>query len=388
MSIKNIILVVFAVLLLTSTVKAASDINIDLVSYQPTTLVPGTYFNAVFEVENTDSENVTDIDFKLTTDSSLSIESDSKKTFSVLEPNKPIQLNYKIRVNTDASTGYKDLILSYDNSDSDSEKFSVFINSIETNLVLNDIKQDDLIPGNKGKLTINFQNKANYNLKDVKVILDLSLVPFAPIDSSSEKIISVMTNYGSSSMDFNLIALPDAEAGVYKIPIKIIYFDEFGRMYNKSDLISLTISAYPYLDVSIDKNVLVQNTKSTVSVKFVNRGLTSIKFLNAKLMESQSYNILSSDNFYIGDINVDDYQTIDFDLMTKKSGNVVLPLMISYKDANNKDYVSTVNLNTKVYTVSEAKQIGLVPAGSNLIIIIPILLIIIFVIYKIYKRRK
>ena len=366
----------------------AEDIRMDLISYQPTNLMPGTYFNTLFEVENLDSENVTDIQFELSTDSSLSVESNSKKKFEVLEPNKPIQLNYKIRVNTDASSGYKDLTLSYDNSDSDSERFSVFISAIETNLVLGNIKQQDLIPGNKGKLTLTLENKANYKVKDVKVMLDLTNVPFAPVNSASEKTVSLISNYGSQDLDFDLIALPTAEAGVYKIPVRIIYFDEFSRSYNLTSMISLTVSAYPFLDINIDKNTLIENSKSTVSVKFVNRGLTSIKFLNVKLMNSNFYSILSADNFYIGNVNVDDYQTLDFDLVAKAPGNLILPLMISYKDANNKDYISTVNLNTKVYSASEAKQLGLIQSSNLSFIFVIIFLIIGLILYFKYRRKR
>ena len=386
MSIKNLLLILMVLLL--ANFARAEDIRMDLISYQPTNLMPGTYFNTLFEVENLDSENVTDIQFELSTDSSLSVESNSKKKFEVLEPNKPIQLNYKIRVNTDASSGYKDLTLSYDNSDSDSERFSVFISAIETNLVLGNIKQQDLIPGNKGKLTLTLENKANYKVKDVKVMLDLTNVPFAPVNSASEKTVSLISNYGSQDLDFDLIALPTAEAGVYKIPVRIIYFDEFSRSYNLTSMISLTVSAYPFLDINIDKNTLIENSKSTVSVKFVNRGLTSIKFLNVKLMNSYFYSILSADNFYIGNVNVDDYQTLDFDLVAKAPGNLILPLMISYKDANNKDYISTVNLNTKVYSASEAKQLGLIQSSNFSYIFIIVFLIIGLILYFKYRRKR
>lgn len=386
MSIKNLLLILMVLLL--ANFARAEDIRMDLISYQPINLMPGTYFNALFEVENLDSENVTDIQFELSTDSSLAVESNSKKNFDVLESNKPIQLNYKIRVNTDASSGYKDLTLSYDNSDSDSEKFSVFVSAIETNLVLGNIKQQELIPGNKGKLTLTLENRANYNVKDIKVMLDLTNVPFAPVNSASEKTISLIGMYGSQDLDFDLIALPTAEAGVYKIPVRIIYFDEFSRQYNITSMISLTVSAYPFLDISIDKNTLIENTKSTVTVKFVNRGLTSIKFLNVKLMNSNFYSILSADNFYIGNVNVDDYQTLDFDLVAKTPGNLILPLMISYKDANNKDYISTVNLNTKVYSQAEAKQLGLIKSSNYSFVFIIIFLIIGLILYFKYRKKR
>ena len=196
--------------------------------------------------------------------------------------------------------------------------------------------------------------------------------------------------FGSDALiDFDLIALPDAEAGVYKIPITIIYFDEFSRPYNKTNMISITINAYPFLDSSVETSRLVQNMKSVITIKFVNRGLTGIRFLNIKLIESTQYNILSADNYYVGDIEVDDYQSIDFDMFPLTSGNINLPLMISYKDANNKDYISTLNLNAKVYNQNEAKQMGLVQSGNySYIIFVIISIVIIILIYRKYRRRK
>ena len=198
-----------------------------------------------------------------------------------------------------------------------------------------------------------------------------------------------MNGYGSEALDFELIALPDAEAGVYKIPITIIYFDEFSRPYNKTNMISIIINAYPFLDSSVETSELVQNMKSKVTVKFVNRGLTGIKFLNVKLLESTQYNILSADNYYVGDVSIDDYQSVDFDLFSLESGNINLPMMISYKDANNKDYISTLNLNAKVYNQNEAKQMGLVQSGNySYIIFVIISIVIIILIYRKYRRRK
>ena len=383
------ILLIFLALILLVNFARAEDVKIDLISQEPAIITPGNYFALTFEAENTDLENITDIEFELKPGSELTVEGNEIKKFGVLQPGIPVILTYRLRVNSDATTGYKDLELEYDNGDSDSENFNVFVNAVETNLILKDVKQEDFIPGNKGKLTINLQNQASYKLKDVKVILDLRTVPFAPSGDAAEKTIAVMNGYGSEALDFELIALPDAEAGVYKIPITIIYFDEFSRPYNKTNMISIIINAYPFLDSSVETSELVQNMKSKVTVKFVNRGLTGIKFLNVKLLESTQYNILSADNYYVGDVSIDDYQSVDFDLFSLESGNINLPMMISYKDANNKDYISTLNLNAKVYNQNEAKQMGLVQSGNySYIIFVIISIVIIILIYRKYRRRK
>lgn len=385
----KILFIFLAFILLVNFTGASSDISMNLISQEPALITPGNYFTLTFETENTDVKNMTDVEFKLKPGSELTVEGNEIKKFNVLQPGIPVTLTYRLRVNADATTGYKDLELDYDNGDSGSENFNVFVNAVETNLVLNDVKQQDFIPGNKGKLTIDLENKASYSLKDVKVILDLSNVPFAPSGDSAEKTIAIVNGYGAEAVDFDLIALPNSEAGVYKIPITIMYFDEFSRPYNKTSIISITINAYPFLDSSVETFELVQNMKSKVTIKFVNRGLTGIKFLNVKLLDSTQYNILSADNYYIGDVGVDDYQSVDFDLFSLASGNINLPMMISYKDANNKDYVTTINLNTKVYDRNEAKQIGLIKSSNSSYIIFAIIFIVIaIVIYRKYRRRK
>ena len=113
-------------------------------------------------------------------------------------------------------------------------------------------------------------------------------------------------------MNFDLIALPDAEGGIYKIPIEITYTDEAGTSYTKDDYISLKLSSTPDLLIHVDSSEINADMKSgTVVLKIINRGLTNIKLLTAELDEGEGYEIMSQPEVYVGNIDSDDYETVD-----------------------------------------------------------------------------
>src|SRR3989344_6922523 len=134
-------------------------------------------------------------------------------------------------------------------------------------------------PGNQVELSVTLENVGNDDIYDVLVSLDLSQVPFAPLRSSSEKIIDRIRDDDEETVRFDLVVLPDASPQIYKIPIKISYNDTI-----KTSLISLEVTAIAKLDLILEESELVKvNDKGTVTLKFVNNGLTPLKFLKVTL---------------------------------------------------------------------------------------------------------
>ncbi|MFA5176010.1 MAG: hypothetical protein WC413_01995 [Candidatus Nanoarchaeia archaeon] len=385
MKIKNLILGIIVLLISLTAVSAASDISVNMIKYEPSPVMAGNYFTVTFQAISEDYKNITNTEFELDAESGLSIETDDTVKVPLLMPGIPVTFSYRIKSESSARTGYKDLTLSYDNEE---ETFEVFVKAIETTLVVDKVEQEQFSSGNTGKLTLHLKNEASFSLKDVVISLSLTGIPFAPSESIAQKSVDTITSFGSEDIVFDLITMPEAEAGIYKIPIVITYYDEFGKMYNESNFITIIVSATPYLDISTEKNELIQNTKSTITIKLVNRGLTKLKFLNINLLDSNDFKTLSTKTIYIGDLNIDDYDTIKFDLIPAKSGNMKIPLLISYKDSNNKDYTQVINYDASVYSVKEAKQAGLI-SGSLFGYIIPIIVILAGIfIYRKYRKGK
>ena len=239
-------------------------------------------------------------------------------------------------------------------------------------------------PGNQVELSVTLENVGNDDINDVLVSLDLSQVPFAPLRSSSEKIIDRIRDDDEETVRFYLVVLPDASPQIYKIPIKISYNDTI-----KTSLISLEVTAIAKLDLILEESELVKvNDKGTVTLKFVNSGLTQIKFLKVTLQDGLSYEILSPKSLYIGEVDIDDFETEEF-LIISKIKNPRLAINLEYTDSNNNEFKETKYLDLNVYSLEEAKQLGLIKTNfTGIWITFIMLVVLVIILYRIFRRKK
>ena len=368
----------------------ASDVQIILSNYTPQPVTPSNIFNIEFKVKNLVNEQLTDLIFDLSSNNYFSVDTDKIK-FSNLGPFEEKTLIYSVEVKDSATTGFKKIDLDYEvNDDEETTSFNIQVKSIETTLIVTSVESipNKIQPGQEAQVKINVKNQANFLLKDITLKLDLTsnTLPFAPIKSVTEQRIDSLSESQETQFTFDIISLPSAKPDIYKIPIKITYYDQFNQFYTKDDVIALIVSSTPSLDINIDKSELIESKKETLSINLVNRGLSNIKLLNIEILNSNQFNLLSSKNIYIGNLDSDDSETIDLDLIPIKKNTITIPLLVTYKDTNNQDYSIQENIEARVYSVNEAKQIGLIKPNGFLRVMA--FLVIIVFIYIIYRRRK
>ncbi|MBW2967914.1 hypothetical protein KY362_05505, partial [Candidatus Woesearchaeota archaeon] len=324
---------------------------------------------------------------------------------------------YRLRIDEDASEGVNDLTLKYKHGTmewSKLEDFEVRVRSVDAAVVIEKVTMDPpRIPaGNEGKLTVTLQNLADSVMEDVNVKLDLTLssipqpstgteatllyeaLPFAPTSSSSEKRISRLKPREKVDVVYDIMVYPDATSRVYKLPIILTYRDELDNEFEKEDIIGVVVGSQPDIYVVIDSSDLVAGRKSgKVSFKFVNKGVTDIKFLDVILDDTDDYDIVSASEEYIGNIDSDDFESVDFTIYlmnngdAKTSGTVEFPVKMTFKDANNIDYSKDVVLTHKIYTAEEKGQ----AQGSSAMLIVGaiVVIIVVWIVYRqIMKRRK
>jgi len=243
---------------------------------------------------------------------------------------------------------------------------------------------DEVSPGNQVKLSITLENVGDDAIRNILVKLDLSQVPFAPLHSSSEKIIDKIREDNEETVYFDLVVLPDASPQIYKIPVELSYNGTV-----KSSLISLEVSAEAKLDVILEESEIIKvNDNGEVTLKFVNNGLTQIKFLKVTLQDSQNYEILSTSSLYIGEVDVDDFETEKFMIISRVK-NPRLVIGLEYADSNNNEFRETRYVDLKVYTLNEAENIGLMKNNFPLfLVILFIILVVEIIIYRRMIRRK
>jgi len=258
---------------------------------------------------------------------------------------------------------------------------------------------EQISPGDVISLGITLENDGSKDIKDIRVSLDLANLPFAPIESS-EVLIEKIDNDEKGLATFSLQAFPNAVPGVYKIPINIA--SETQVIKNSTSPIkisaenqdiqtftSITIDSNPNLEVGIEESTIVTtNAKGKIVIRFVNTGDGEVRFLTAKIPRLSNYEVLTQNTFYIGNIEPDDFETIEAEIMIKENTQAI-PLEVSYKDDFNREFKKVYPLEIKTYLPDEAKQLGLVQnSNTPLIITIIVIVLIIFFVYRRFKKKQ
>ncbi len=264
-----------------------------------------------------------------------------------------------------------------------------FISAISITDVLS--SPEEVVPGQVVEVFIEIENIFEYDVTNLNVKLKLENVPFAPYQSSSEKFLDELEEGDEKDFKFRLIALPETDTGIYKIPVEISYEDEEKNVSTKYELISITVNSKPELKVSLeDSTVLIKGKENVFSVKIVNSGLADVKFVYLIVDNVKGIKFLSEKEQYIGDINSDDFDNIEYEVYVNAdaSGTINLPIVLKFKDATNKEFIESKNVILKTYSLKEAQSLGLVQKPSYTPYIIGGVLVLGYIFYRIMKKRK
>ena len=379
-----------------------SNVQVTLISQEPDPVNPGEVVNLRFKIQNLGSSPTGDLIFEIIPEYPFSMyKGTAQQKVSSLQAlqrdNEGVILLYKIKVDEKAVEREETIDIRYRNTGSATwtyvEDFPIRIRTRDIVISVESISSfpSPIPPGDDASVNLKLKNNADSLVRDLKVQLDTSAttVPFAPVKSTTEKSLYQLDARKETTFTFNLIAEPDADGGVYKIPITITYADETGTTYSTTDVISLKIASIPDLLTTIDSTNIYSKQKSgEVTIKIVNRGLTNIKLLTAKLESNKEFEVLSQEEVYIGNIDSDDYETVDFKLDIKsKNELIVLPLELTYRDATNKEFDQTEKVELRVLSQSDAQKAGMVEKKSIGFTIIVLIVAVGLGIYF-WRRRK
>lgn len=250
-----------------------------------------------------------------------------------------------------------------------------------------------IAPGENATIKIRIKNSAILYLDDVRIKLILP-GEFSFLDDVDQVKISRLESEDSKEVSFNIISSPSISEGIYDVSLIINYVSYLGKNYvnvgeEKQDnyTSSLVVKGTPNIFAQIEKSEIYRgNNLGIVTIKFVNNGMGDAKFLTTELLESEDYEIISSDTEYVGDLDSDDFESVDFRIKIINEKNPNLLLRINYKDSLNKDFSKEFKLPFKI---RDAKELGIKTNGTSTIIVIIIVIAVAgYFIYKKYKKKK
>jgi len=391
MKFKNTILILTLVLvsiaILNGVLAANDDLDINL-QYNPHPAFPGSYANLTFTIENTGAENLRDVLFDLKVSDPLSLLSNSKQTIDSIAPGETKIINYNLYIDGSADEGTEQITLKYYiNGENYNPDFDIKIAPRETYLRINDIKTDpsEIEPGKSANLAIYLENPASSDIKDITIKLNPTNLPFS-LNGVSEKHITSLNKRSTLTLNFNISAAADAEIKTYQILLLLTYYDSYGNFYQRQDSAYVKVYSKPEVDLVLDNNALIIGKASKVSFKILNKGLSGIKFSELKILENQGYDINGKTSEYVGNIDSDDYTTVEFELVPKKQ-DLSVNLILNYRDLDNNYFTSQVNLDVKAYTIREAQKNNLLP-GFPVALIVILVIIILIIVWAVLRKKK
>jgi len=380
--------------------------SITLLKYDPVPVEPGKSFYVWFSIDNNLNSRVDNVNVKFLDyfPFYLQRDEDRVKTINSIAPGSSAVVKYLVLTDTDATQGSNSIKIQYstDGTNWIERSSDVVVQTHQAIVGIKDVlvTPKTILPGDDIELKLEISNLAESRVKDVSVSLGLIQsisqggitttieLPFTPKDSSAKKTIKDLMAKSSDFVVFGLNVDPDADIKSYKIPIYITYSDVAGEQYSINDLIGINVEDKTnILTILESSRKIVPDKKNSVDLKIVNKGFGLIKYMTAEIIESSEFEIISSDKYYLGNVDSDDYENVEFEIMPKKKeGTIKIPVIIRYNDASNKQYSIAEDVELSIMTPQEVKALNGNSGVTPVVIVGIVVVLVIF--YFVRKKRK
>jgi len=376
-----IFLIIASLLVVSATAEIKGpEIIVKLINQNPDPTEPGDNAELRFRFENNGSRSIGSLQVELLPRYPFSIGESALKDLGSLDAKQvgleAVVVKYVIAVDKNADEGEHDLRLRYRLGDSNwitTPPFKISVKSVEAILsVVSATSREQLSSGSEGSLDIVLKNFGKSLLKDVRIKLDLESVPFAPVGSSNEIVISSISAGQTRTATFGLTPDTDADSAHYKTTVVLNYVDDSGKTHVRNSTIGLFVYNTPEFNVALkETKVFTPGTNGEVVISISNTGPGEIRFMTAELLNTPDYKVISSPSVYVGNLEADDFETAEFDIAIEKIRPRVINLNVrlTYKDSLNREIISDELIKHPVYSNSDAARLGLISKPSNFLLL-------------------
>lgn len=381
--IKKIIILVLAFLLVQPVLVTSAYVSLTITnSITPSIIEPGEKGNLIITITNNGNDYAREVTLRFKPHSFITF-SKTSYNLQTIGPSYSTQVVAPISVSTEATEGTTVIFFTItyregDTSGSVTKEGSATVSITRRPLIeIKNVSYDKEMvqPGHDVLVSIDLENVGRGNLKDLRASLENFTLPFVYINS--EVYLGVLTQQQSKTADFNLIINSDAETIAYNVPLTLVYYDELGTLHTERKYFGMKISGMPDFVVNVEsEDNMYAGGKGRLTVSIANRGTASAEFLSARFDTDLD---ITPKEYYIGDVEPDDYETISLDVNLRNVNvgkhNLVLDLL--YKDSYNQELSKSVTVE---FSVTQR------PVQIPLLYQLVLILVIVGVVY--WKRRS
>lgn len=244
------------------------------------------------------------------------------------------------------------------------------------------VNTDTLMPGKEGSIRIEMENNLDRDAKAVSLTLNFANTKFTPV-GSSEKSIDEIEEGDRESFSFRIKAANDIKPGDYEIPY-LLQYEAGSNPGIKSGSLGVKVTGNPELVFSVSSDNAIQNQNGKINFKIINKGFSEARFVSVKLV-SEDFVLLSEEEIYIGTVDSDDFETVDFEVLFDRNP-ARFKAIVNYKDFDNKEKVENINLPLTIYSKEQALKLGIIKTNHSLVFLAAFVLVIAIVVF--WRRAK
>ncbi len=400
----KLMITLFLAMFFTASVYSAAGLNVVLANQNPDPVAPGNFVYLNVKVSNIGSDDLKNVkismveneNFKLAQGSENVKEMGSISSFAgTSDSSNFVIAKYKVLVDPKTPLGLNIIKFNVEQGfTSSTYEFDILVQDINPSIKVSSFKVENLEPGKSSKLVVNLENDNSIDLKNVVLTLSLADVEnkvFNTKSGSNQKKISLIDAGKSVQVEFDLIASPNAVAKPYLLPITISFDDALGNSYSSDALGSVQVYSAPQLSVNLDSQESLSGGRGKITFAIANPGTSSIKGTQVEILDSENYDVLEGKFQYIGDLNPDDFQTVQADVVINAKEDTNVLLKVTYSDSYNQKVEEIVEIPVKVFNAAQLKELGIAGATSGSavgsVVKYVFVIILLVVVYVIGRKR-
>lgn len=394
-----LLLTILAMIPGVASAETVGQVTADVSSYDPAPAEPGEPVEIWVNLHNTGNQGVHDFEARFVDNQPFTLVREDQRVTEInrIDGGGDYTIRYNAVVDDNAIDGASSIILELTSDQARHTKTTAIpldIRRSDTEVTVSNVESspDQVRPGDNFTVNMDVENNApNGIVRDINVRLNLENVrvegetgtiqkPFSPLGTTNEKSINALSSGQNQELQFPLISYPDAQAGLYKIPVELEYTNRDGERVSREVTITTQVNAEPDFMVNIDSSDLTASLEEgEVSFEIVNRGLANSKFVTVSLDDGNGYNVTSSSHDrYIGELERDDFDTVRYTI-DPSTNDVSYDVTLTYRNAFNQERQETFTLNESLRSADDG--------GMSIWIIAIVALFIIGAIFY-WRRRK
>jgi len=227
-------------------------------------------------------------------------------------------IKFKVRVDRDATAGqYEMKIKEYEEGNtavSATRSINIEVKSKESAEIIH-IDKTTLIPGKETSLKFTINNVGSAALRDLTFswVNEDNIV--LPVGSDNTKYVKYIDVGDSAELEYNVIADSNAEAGLYKLDLTLVYDDPASGTEKEINTI-----AGVYIGGGTDFDIAFSETSSgQTSFTIANIGSNPASSVSVIVPQQEGWAVSGSNSMIIGNLNTGDYTVASFALQSAQT---------------------------------------------------------------------